>query len=197
MKTYRIVTAVLFLILFFGQAFGQDRAKALSQTSIVWFGVDFTNAKFTMVTEDPAVIVDQYFKSINLLILQESEKFDIKKFFKKSEVTNDIDIVTESNSKVDPKGLVINDEYKFPAEDVSKIIRKYKTAENTGTGLVFIAENLNKIAQYGSYYVCFFDIASKEIIDCQRYSGKAAGFGFRNYWAGSIYNVMKNWASQK
>jgi len=28
-------------------------------------------------------------------------------------------------------------------------------------------------------------------------TGKAAGFGFRNYWAGSVYNVMKNWAASK
>jgi len=36
----------------------------------------------------------------------------------------------------------------------------------------------------------------KEIIDSRRIVGLAKGFGFRNYWAGSIYNVMKTWAIQ-
>jgi hypothetical protein len=61
-------------------------------------------------------------------------------------------------------------------------------------GLVFVAENLNKITQMGSYWVCFFDLGTKEIIDMQLKTGKAAGFGFRNYWAGSAFNVMKNWS---
>jgi hypothetical protein len=63
--------------------------------------------------------------------------------------------------------------------------------------LIFIAENLNKSAQTGSYYVCFFDLATKEIIDSRRIVGKAVGIGFRNYWAGSVYNCMKAWSEEK
>ncbi len=59
--------------------------------------------------------------------------------------------------------------------------------------LLFVAENLHKVDQTGSYYVVFFDMASKEIIDSEHKVGKASGIGFRNYWAGSIYNVMKAW----
>lgn len=197
MKTIRLLAASVFLLLVITPSFGQDKARAMNQADMVWFGIDFTAARFTSVTEDPAVIVNQYFNSINSLILQESEKYDLKKFFKKKEVRNSIEIATDGNSKVDPKGLVITEEYKISPEDVNKIVGKYKSSANSGTGLVFVAENLNKIAQTGSYYVCFFDIASGEIIDCQRYEAKAAGFGFRNYWAGSVYNVMKNWASPK
>ena len=74
---------------------------------------------------------------------------------------------------------------------MKKVISSYDTKGKTGIGLVFVAENLNKVEQIGSYYVVFFDMASKEIIDSERKVGKASGIGFRNYWAGSIFNVMK------
>lgn len=197
MKAKRVIATVLFVMLALGHAWGQDRAKALSLTDCVWFGIDFTGARFTSVTDDPDVIVGQYLNAINALILQESAKFDIKKYFKKTGVVNNIETATERNSKIDPGKLVISQEFQITTDDVSRIISSYRNDDNSGTGLIFVAENLNKITQTGSYYVCFFDIASHEIIDCRKITGKAAGFGFRNYWAGSVYNAMKNWAAAK
>jgi hypothetical protein len=185
---------ILMLLPFFGYtAFSQDASKAKSEKSVTWFGVDYTLAKFTMVTEDPAVIVNQYLMAINRLILAEPEKFNIKTYFGKTEVVNDIDQVVERNAAIDPSSLVINDEHKITPEEVFALIKKYDTQGKSGMGLVFVAENLNKISQIGSYYVCFFDLSTKEIIDARRKTGKAAGFGFRNYWAGSAFNVMKTW----
>ncbi len=197
MKAKRIITVVLFIMLALSHGWGQDRAKALSLPGCTWFGIDFTGARFTSVAEDPAVIVSQYLNSINSLVLQEPAKFDIKKFFKKSEVVTSIETAAEHNSKIDPKELVIHQDFQITPDDVRRIVSRYGGPGNSGTGLIFVAENLNKITQTGSYYVCFFDIASHEIIDSQRITGKAAGFGFRNYWAGSVYNAMKNWAAAK
>jgi hypothetical protein len=197
MKTNKFITTVIFILLAASSVTGQDKAKALSINSCVWFGIDFTGAKFTSVTEDPAIIVSQYLNAINSLVLNEPEKYDLKKFFKKTEVITDIETATERNSQIDPKELVVSQAHTITPEDVKKIIGRYRNADNTGAGLIFVAENLNKSTQTGSYYVCFFDIASHDIIDCQRMTGKAAGFGFRNYWAGSVYNVMKNWAASK
>jgi hypothetical protein len=137
--------------------------------------------------------VNQYLPAINTLILAEPDKYKLKEFFGKTEVTPDLAVVTERNSKIDPAALVISEGYEIPKDDVGKIIKSYNISGKTGTGLVFIAGNLNKTSQTGSYYVVFFDMASKEIIDSRPMVGKAAGFGFRNYWAGSIYNVMKTW----
>jgi hypothetical protein len=185
---------ILLLVITSGIAlFSQDRAKVMSEKSITWYGIDFSIGKFTMVTEDPAVIVNQYLQAINNLILSEPDKFNLKNLFNKSEVTNDLEQVTERNDKIDPASFVINDEHKITLDEVKAEIMKYNTKGKSGMGLVFVAENLNKTTQMGSYYVCFFDIATKEIIDARQMTGKAAGFGFRNYWTGSIYNIMKVW----
>ncbi len=193
MKTKSLFIVVLIFSFFSGAMQAQDKKKAVAEKNITWLGVDFTLARFTLVTEDPAAIVSTSLKAINNLILAEPDKYDLKKFFSKSEVTPDIEMVNERNSKIDPTILVVPDKYTITPDDVKKVIGGYDTKGKTGTGLVFVAENLHKVDQTGSYYVVFFDMASKEIVDSERKVGKASGIGFRNYWTGSVYNVMKAW----
>lgn len=174
----------------------QDKPKVYSLSRVVWFGVDFTSARFLYVTENPVEIVNQYLNAINAVIISEPEKYNINEFFNKVDVIYSLETITENNSKIDPSKLVINGDYIFDPAEVKEIINKLDTKDHTGTGLLFIAESLNKSTQAGTYHVCFFDIATKEIIDSERITGTAKGFGFRNYWAGSIYNVMKKWANE-
>jgi hypothetical protein len=197
MKT-KLLFAVISLAFCVSSAlFSQNKQQAKDEKAITWYGIDFTKAKFTLVTEDPTVIVNQYLKSINQLIQAEPEKFDLKKWFNKTDVAFDIDQVNERNSKIDPASLVISDEYKFTPEDVKAVISKYNTKGKSGLGLIFVAENLHKVKQTGSYYVVFFNQDTKEIIDSERFEVKAVGIGFRNYWAGSVFNIMKIWLKGK
>jgi hypothetical protein len=193
MKTKSLFIAVLIFSFFAGTMQAQDKKKAIAEKNITWFGIDYTLARFTLVTEDPAAIVSTSLKAINTLILTEPDKYDLKKFFSKTDVTPAVDMVNERNSKIDPTLLVVPDKYTITPEDVKKLVKSYDTGAKTGMGLVFVAENLNKVSQVGSYYVVFFDMASKEIIDSERREGKASGIGFRNYWAGSVLSVMKGW----
>jgi hypothetical protein len=193
MKTKLLISVLLFAFCLGTTTLAQDKAKAKSETSITWYGIDFTIAKFTLVTDEPSVIVNQYLKSINSLIQMEPTKFDLKKWFNKTEVTYDLDQVNERNAKIDPGSLVISDNYKITLDEVKKVIAKYNTKGKPGLGLIFVAENLHKVNQTGSFYVCFFDQATKEIVDAERYEVKAVGIGFRNYWAGSVFNIMKIW----
>jgi hypothetical protein len=194
MKTKLFISVLFMAFCLTTTSMAQDKSRAKSEKSITWYGIDFTVGKFTLVTEDPAIIVSQYLKSINLLIQMEPDKYDLKKFFSKTEVVMDLDQVNEKNAKIDPGALVISDEHKITPDDVKKVIAGYDTQGKPGLGLIFVAENMHKVKQTGSYYVCFFDQNTKEIIDAQRFEAKAVGIGFRNYWAGSVYNILKVWA---
>ena len=194
MKSKLLTISLLMIIGFSSSSLCQDTKKIPDIKSVVWLGVDFTAAKFTLVSDDPAVIVNQFLKSINTLVITEQEKFNIKKFFKIPEVTNDIEMANEFNAKIDPSKLVISDAYKFEIDKVKEVIKKYDLKGKTGTGLIFVAENLNKTSKSASYYVCFFDLKTKEIIECTKKSAPVTGVGFRNYWASSIYVIMKTWA---
>jgi hypothetical protein len=185
------------LILCMNIIVAQDKEKAKNETAVTWYGVDFTKAKFTLVTEDPSVIVNQYLKAINQLIQMEPEKYDLKKLFSKTEVKIDLDKVYEENAKIKPETLVSNDPHTLSQEDVKSVVAKYKNSSNPGLGLIFVAENMNKPQETGSHYVVFFDQKSGEIIDSRRFEVKPSGIGFRNYWASSVYFIMKSWLKAK
>jgi len=51
-------------------------------------------------------------------------------------------------------------------------------------------ETLNKFEQNAVMWVAVFDISNGQIHHLKRYTGKAGGFGFRNYWARPYYNVI-------
>jgi hypothetical protein len=164
---------------------------------MVWFGIDFTASKFVLVPENPQEIVTKYLPAINYVILSEPAKYDIRKFFNASELSYNIDPVLELNAKIDPSALVTSREQTLDKEKLDEIISKYDTGKEGGTGLVFIAVNLNKASGIASYYVCLFDIASKRIQDVKYLSAPVGGIGFRNYWVSSVYKIMKIWSLQQ
>jgi hypothetical protein len=193
MKGKLITLTLLTLFCFNNFSYSQKKTKPMHFDKVVWFGVDFTAAKLTLVPDDPETIVHQYFKEINVLILTEPEKFNIKKYFNIKEVSNNIESVNEFNEKINPSSLVSYIDFKIDTNQVKNVINKYHSTDNSGTGLILVAENLNKASKQASYYVCFFNIETKKIIDIKRMVGSVSGFGFRNYWARTIYNVMLQW----
>jgi hypothetical protein len=197
MKTKILFVALAVTFCFGNTLTAQNIDQAKNEKAITWYGVDFTMAKFILVTEDPSVIVNQYLKSINQLIQMEPAKFDLKKFFNKTETAIDLEQVNERNAKINTENIVGTDEHKITPDDVKKVISGYNTKGKSGLGLIFVAENLHKVNQTASYYVVFFNQENKEIIDARRFEAKAVGIGFRNYWAGSVYNIMKIWLKSK
>jgi hypothetical protein len=193
MKSKLLTISLLLTIVLSATALSQGNKKTADIKNVVWLGIDFTEARFTSVAESPDIIVNQYIPSINTLVITEQSKYDFKKFLKLSQVTNNIDLANQFNAKIDPSKLVITNDYKFEMDKVKDVIKKYDVKDNSGTGLIFIAENLNKVAKSASYYVCFFDLKTKEIIDCKKKTGPVTGIGFRNYWASSIYAILKYW----
>jgi hypothetical protein len=60
----------------------------------------------------------------------------------------------------------------------------------TGLGIVFIVDRLVKLDKkgQGAVYVVAFDIGTREVLFSERETGRAAGFGFRNFW----FRVVKD-----
>jgi hypothetical protein len=161
---------------------------------ITFYGLDFSNIRLigTDGFSNPYVIKTQLFDSWNNLFLSESDKYDIAKTFYKSGVKTSLDLVSERNTMPDPLELVINKDYSFGEDKVRAIIREYDTGVDEGIGLVFIMESFDKRAEMGYFWVTFFDQSNNEVLFAKHVGGKAGGFGIRNYWAKSYYNVMKD-----
>jgi len=192
------IIAFLTSILILGSVTAQDADMVFTSNSITWFGLDYSEAYFigTEGFTNPDDIKSRYFDSWNNLVLQESDKFDIGKFFYKDEVENDLSVVSKRNAGVDIKSRVINDPSEaVPLDEnkVRKMINEYEFEGNPeGLGLVFIVESYDKNSTTGTYYVTFFNISTREALLIKRMEGKAKGFGLRNFWAASYYAVMKS-----
>ncbi len=199
MKTTKVSTlmrAVLLMAVigFSSATSAQNVEKLKSADEIVWFGMDFTKAKMIGSTDagfsDPDAIVNQYFDAWNHLVLNEAKKYDLAGALSKT-IKNDIKTVEKRNDEVAVEGLVTYDVNKLTDEDLKAYVANY-TAEGEGVGLLFAIENFDKTAGKVRLYAVFFDVQSHEIIKTQYYEQKATGgFGFRNYWASGIYQVIK------
>lgn len=168
--------------------------KIFSTDEIVWAGIDFSEAKLigSEGFTNPYDVKNRFFNSWNNLILTESDKYNIKEFYKKDKVINDLSVVNERNEMPDPDDLVINESYSFENGTVESIVKAYDLEKKEeGVGLVYIVESFDKTGVMATINVVFFDIGSKKVLWKEQYHEKPGGFGLRNYWAGAILKVMK------
>ncbi|NQT78208.1 MAG: hypothetical protein HQ565_10870 [Bacteroidetes bacterium] len=188
-----ILIAGIFLVFSFVSKGQYTTTDVFKVDNITWYGLDFSNIKLigSEGFTDPNAIKNQFFNSWNNLIISEPEKYNLAEVFSKSSVENDLSIVTERNTLPDPDKLVIEENYSFGEDEVKKIISEYDITGKEGIGLVFIMESFNKTKEQGYMWVSFFDIETKEVLLSKKMNGKVGGFGIRNYWAKSFYNVMK------
>lgn len=126
-------------------------------------------------------------------MLSEPEKYNIAEFFHKAEVLSDFGDVYARNGQIDETQILLGVDgigYEIPEEKIQEIISSYVT-DYDGYGLVLIIENFNKLKVTGSMWVTIFHIPSKTVVLTKRVSAEPSGFGLRNYWAGSIYEALK------
>ncbi len=192
---------ILFALLIAGVSVtkAQDAKKVFTTTDIVWYGMDFTKAKFVggfdQIQGAGAVtgtdMRNRWVPGWNTLMLNEPQNFDLRKTFRKDNIYNDINSVTDLNSKLDADKCMTYNEGKIEKNEIDGMVKKYTGDKKEGVGLVFIIENFNKGTQTANVYVTFFDIGTKKVLLCEKIDGKAVGIGMRNYWAGAIKSVLK------
>jgi hypothetical protein len=211
MKKTSALFVFLSLFALAGQA--QSEKDVIAAKEITWFGLDFSKAlfvgSFTQFAEagkeSSSEIKDKFMPSWNDLVVNEREKFDLKKAYGKENVVYDLDIVTKRNAAVDVSKMTsLNAQAdRIKKEDIAKIINQYKTNKK-GIGLVYIVDTYSKPDEKGEIWVTFFDIATHKVLIAEKFTGKAGGFGLRNYWAKPVFEVMtkssadayKDWAKK-
>lgn len=193
MKKQLLLIPVLMLALLAFKNSAPEEDTLLA-SELVWCGFDFSHVKcigsdgFT----DPDDVKNRFFEAWNDLVLNESDKYDVKKFYGKEAQVNDLSVVSQRNELPDANELVIDEAYAFEEGQLESIIRQYELSEaQEGLGLVYVIEALNKTAQHAVVNVVFFDIASNEILWTKKYETKPGGFGLRNYWAAAFRKAME------
>jgi len=192
MKKQFILLAVIMILVPLAKA--QDASMIFNSKECTWFGLDFSQSRMigSEGFQDPYQIKNHFFDSWNQLVVAEADKYNIGRAFLKDNVNYYLDAVEKRNELPNMDDLVINSEYTIPEEQVSVMIREYDMGDVTGLGIVFIVEAFDKLSETGRFWVTMFDAGTKEVLLTQKLTGKAGGFGIRNYWAKSYYNVLKD-----
>lgn len=184
-------------------AFAGDKPAKSSLASadkVIWAGVDFSHARFIGPGEfaNPEAIFPGMLESWNNLVLQERMGF-LEKALHKS-VVADIAGVTKVNKSASASQIIgspgANDTIRdtdITPEIIAKAVRGYKLENKSGVAVVFIVDRFVKLDKRGegAVYVVAFDISSREVLSSERVTGKATGFGFRNFWFRVIKDAEK------
>jgi hypothetical protein len=187
----------ILLVMFAGSTQGQKLSDIFSNNnqSIIWLGVDFTQVKIMgeMGTVDKSELIP-LFSKINLLIVSERDKFNLKDALRKKEIPYDLGIVNKLNYQTDVAQMIttasnLNSD-RINKELISDLVKNYKLEGKSGIGVVFFMETLDKTSEKGTMSVTFFSLSNQEVLLTERMIGAADGVGFRNHWANTVYEVI-------
>lgn len=183
-----------------------------SYTKISWLGIDFSHTKligdfsqfFGMGQKSNTELRDKYFPAWNKLILAEPEKYDLKGMLRKQSITYDIDMLMKINSQSQIEQMESYNTPNYTKKDIEGFVSAYNAIAEEGIGLLLIAESLNKNSKEAYFHFAAINLKSKELLIHERLRGEPGGFGIRNYWAGSIDDIInqitrvnyKIWRSQ-
>lgn len=190
------------------QSYAQTLKEFFANTStpLTYLGVDFSQAKIQGEAATPTEIKEK-FEPINSVIITEAKKYDVTGSFKRSTaVTNYTDAVNKVNEDANVTQMKtdnVSDLGKLTPEDISKHVKAYNLSGKSGIGLVFIVDGMSKTNKEATMYATLINMSTKKVLLTEKLTGKAQGFGFRNYWAYTIYKVLhtidtgkyKDWAN--
>lgn len=173
----------------------QRKARKNIQNGLYIYGIDFSRTIIVAARESNEEFA-KAFTGINELLLTEPNKYNFGKAFKRE--VHDVypTPAYQNNQAADiaimrcstKTGQII-----VSTDDIREMAKNYELPHTNGTGVVFIAQTLDKRKAEATYAVVFFDVATRRLISLDIMSGKAGGAGLRNYWANSVYDVLKHW----
>ncbi len=197
-RTQKLNGLALALLVFGNATLGlAQTAKEVFNSSepITYLGIDFSDIKFLGESAaDVDAIKNKWFAAINDVVVNEPKKYDLKKAFQRSDVPSDLSYVSAKNQTADASKII-----SFKSEDYSRFtpaiiadkVKGYNFGGKKGVGLLFITEGWNKNEKEASMYVTLVDMASRRVIFTERMTGKAGGFGFRNFWVHPVLDVIE------
>lgn len=172
-----------------------------SETPVFYLGVDFTLARLIDAPENPTDIRDRHYPGINYLVVNEPKRYDLAGAFHKSTIEHDLSLVDKRNAKINTEEIKTNnsgDYSRLKEEDISKLVKGFDMGGKKGVGLLFVMEGMSKAKKGASIWVTFIDMGSKKLLMTERIEGKTGmGFGFRNFWANPIREVIEDIEKKK
>lgn len=181
----------LFAVSFTQQTVAQSKRDLRGIESITFYGVDFSLAKI-YGSDDAFEKLQNAFEGINDLFESEPKKYDIGKTLGIRYVDLFNSQVNEKIDEIKANSLFTRDNrYMLSNKEIDKLVKKLKKEGRNKYGAIIITGLLNKTANQGTFTYVVFEQDTNEVIFQKELTGKAKGFGLRNFWAGALYATMK------
>ena len=192
---------LLLTVVFFVSNANSQSVKDLftkSATPVYWLGIDFSHVKligeFAQFSEwgeaGAEAVRDKYFPAWNELIIREYTKYDVGTMIRKEDVSLKINAIAEVNKNAPIENMVDLSDPNYTEADIRSWVSRYPLENKEGLGVLFIAESLNKLREYGKYHIVVINMSTKEVLIHEVMKGRPGGIGLRNYWARSFCEVM-------
>ena len=168
---------------------------------ITWLGLDFSQAKFigpASQFKDAGEISneefrDKYTVSWNQLFINEQKKYSVAEMVHRPEVKYDLEVTAKANGNIKKEFFEAspNDFKTLDEKKIGDLVSRYDFQGKTGTGVLIFVEGMSKGMGEAGGWVTMVDMKTKKVLLTTYKVGKAGGFGFRNYWAKSWLNMLK------
>ncbi|MEP7107083.1 MAG: hypothetical protein ABI760_03860 [Ferruginibacter sp.] len=172
-----------------------------SETPVFYIGVDFTLARVIDAPENASDIRDRHYPGINYLVVNEPKKYDLAGAFHKSSIDHDLSLVDKRNAKINTEEIKTNnsaDYSRLKEDDINKLVKGFDFSGKKGVGVLFIVEGMSKAKKGAAIWVTFIDMGAKKVLMTERMEGKTGmAFGFRNFWANPIRDVLDDIEKKK
>jgi hypothetical protein len=203
-KTFTCLLCLVCFTLFAASSFAQTAKDVFSssETPVFYLGIDFTKAKLIDdATANEMDIRDRQFAGINDLIVTETKKYDLAGAFHKTSIDHDLALVAKRNEKVNTeqiKSTSSSDFHRLKDDDINTLVKGFDFGDKKGVGLLFVMEAMSKGEKSSAVWVTLIDMKAKKVLMTERIESKTSmAFGFRNYWASSIKNLIETIEKKK
>lgn len=192
--------AVLLLSGFSLPAFSQGLKEFFnnSEMPLVYLGIDFSKTRVINVPDANSFdIRNRLFGSINDVVVNEPKKYDIASALHKTNVSSNLTAVKAKIEKINAEDILssnTSDFNRLTETDIAAVVKSLSIEKKSGIGLLFVMEGMKKVDKSGmaSVWAVLVDMQTKKVLMCERFENKATGIGFRNYWASTIKETIKD-----
>lgn len=193
-KNFLLLTATIFIF----SLYAQDAKSIFSAEKIVFYGLDFTKAKFALPDAKPDDIKNNLFKQWNDNVFSDNGRFNKESAFKKLTVYGEPSVVEKRNATANASSLAEKYEKPLTKGEIQSAISEYSGGtRKEGLGVVFLIESFSKKDKKGIADVVFFDIATRKVLFYKQMTGEPRGGGLNNFWMGSIQVMFDNMANSE
>ncbi|WP_295720511.1 hypothetical protein [Mucilaginibacter sp.] len=186
--------------------FAQTKADAFNpKVPVTWLGIDFSQMRF--IGSEAAYkasgellnseFVNKYIPAWANLFITEPKTYNVPRASHRDTVHFAFKVTEAANNALSKNFFTENpnDFSTLKEKDIVEVVKNYDFQGQKGLGMMLIVEGMSKATHLAGAWVTFVNMNDKTVLFTVYKTGNSRGFGFRNYWAHSWYNILKDFAS--